>query len=305
MHHVLKAAHVRPKSAYVGQSNQYARCTLVDQSVGSVHTGFGLCEIAAGGMQDLHLHSYEEGFYVVEGSPTLVFEQRGYPLLPGACGLIPVGVPHAWIGPEKGKACWLDMLSPQPREDGKCEHTYFLGPNAHYVQSALDIRDPRNRHFFRVMDEDVQIDKLKVGSRVNPPPVSASLSTALLAFNGIVIKMLVDQRLDAALLTMFMVEYQPGGKIDLHDHPFEETYYILEGEVDAVADGERFSLKAGDLFWTSVGSVHAFYNPSSRKVRWLETQSPQPPSRHAFRFARDWEYLKAKLTEKPTTQTKF
>ena len=155
------------------------------------------------------------------------------------------------------------------------------------------------------MDEDVQIDKLKVGSRVNPPPVSASLSTALLAFNGVAIKMLVDQRLDAALLTMFIVEYQPGGKIDLHDHPFEETYYILEGEVDAVADGERYSLKAGDLFWTGVGSVHAFYNTSGRKVRWLETQSPQPPPRHAFRFARDWEYLKSKLTEKPTAQTKF
>jgi len=26
-------------------------------------------------------------------------------------------------------------------------------------------------------------------------------------------------------------------------------------------------------------------------VRWLETQSPQPPSRHSYRFARDWEYL--------------
>ena len=305
MHHALKAARVRPKSAYAGRSNRYARCTLVDQSVGSVHTGFGLCEIDAGGMQDLHLHSYEEGFYVVEGSPTLVFEQRGYPLMPGACGLIPVGVPHAWIGPEKGKARWLDMLAPQPREDGKSEHTYFLGPSGNYAQSSLDIRDPRNRHLFRVTDEDVQINKLKVGSRINPSPVSASLSTALSAFNGVAIKMLVDHRLDAASLTVFMVEYQPGGKIDLHDHPFEETYYILDGEVEAVADGVRYSLKAGDLFWTGVGSVHAFHNSSDKVVRWLETQAPQPPIRNGFRFARDWEYLKEKLVEMPTAPTKI
>ena len=33
-------------------------------------------------------------------------------------------------------------------------------------------------------------------------------------------------------------------------------------------------------------------------VRWLETQSPQMPARHAYRFARDWNYLTDKLEEK-------
>jgi hypothetical protein len=30
-------------------------------------------------------------------------------------------------------------------------------------------------------------------------------------------------------------------------------------------------------------------------VRWLETQAPQPPSRHSYRFNRDWEYLESRL----------
>jgi hypothetical protein len=30
-------------------------------------------------------------------------------------------------------------------------------------------------------------------------------------------------------------------------------------------------------------------------VRWLETQAPQPPARHSYRFTRDWEYLAAAL----------
>jgi hypothetical protein len=44
-----------------------------------------------------------------------------------------------------------------------------------------------------------------------------------------------------------------------------------------------------------VGCTHAFYNTSGRTVRWLETQSPQLPARHGYRFNRDWDYLKEKL----------
>jgi hypothetical protein len=33
-------------------------------------------------------------------------------------------------------------------------------------------------------------------------------------------------------------------------------------------------------------------------VRWLETQAPQPPARHSYRFARDWNYLQQALTER-------
>jgi hypothetical protein len=42
------------------------RASLVDRSVGSVHTGFGLCAIAAGGSLDTHVHSFEELFYILE-----------------------------------------------------------------------------------------------------------------------------------------------------------------------------------------------------------------------------------------------
>ena len=121
------------------------------------------------------------------------------------------------------------------------------------------------------------------------------MSTALLVYSGIAVKMLVDQRLDAQLSTMFMVDYQPGGVAHPHDHPFEEFYAILEGEVEAVADGTSYTLRPGDVFWTGVGCVHAFYNRSGGTVRWLETQAPQPPARHSYRFDRDWEYLEGRL----------
>jgi quercetin dioxygenase-like cupin family protein len=121
------------------------------------------------------------------------------------------------------------------------------------------------------------------------------MATALLAYSGIAVKMLVDERLGAVLHTMFMVEYQPGGVAQPHDHPLEEAYYILEGEVEAMADDEHFVLRPGDVFWTGVGCVHAFWNKSDANVRWLETQAPQPPANHSYRFNRDWEHLADKL----------
>ena len=75
---------------------------------------------------------------------------------------------------------------------------------------------------------------------------------------------------------MFMVQYQPGGFAGPHDHPLEETYLIMDGETDAVFDGETYRLGPGDVAWAGVGCVHEFSNPGDGIVRWLETQAPGP-----------------------------
>jgi quercetin dioxygenase-like cupin family protein len=125
--------------------------------------------------------------------------------------------------------------------------------------------------------------------------VSASMRTALLVYSGITVKMMVDSDLGAHLQTMFMVQYEPRGLAGAHDHPLEETYLILEGEVDAWFDGEHYRMKPGDMAFAGVGCVHEFRNPTDGIVRWLETQAPQPPARHSYRFARDWNYLRQAL----------
>jgi quercetin dioxygenase-like cupin family protein len=137
----------------------------------------------------------------------------------------------------------------------------------------------------------MEVDNLKLGSQVGEPQVSASMATALLAYSGIAVKMLVDERLGAALHTMFMVHYQPGGVAHPHDHPLEESYLIIDGEVTAEAAGDRFRMGVGDFLWCGVGCVHAFYNETDTTVPWLETSSPQPPARNSYRFNRDWDYL--------------
>ena len=48
--------------------------------------------------------------------------------------------------------------------------------------------------------------------------------------------------------------------------------------------------------------MHGFSNPADRPVRWLETQAPQPPARHSYRFTRDWDYLRDALASPERTK---
>ena len=81
--------------ALPGRSSGLASCRLVDGSLGSTHMALTLVELADGHV-DEHLHSFETSLYVLEGNPVLYLEGRGVTLEPGACGAIPVGVPHAF-----------------------------------------------------------------------------------------------------------------------------------------------------------------------------------------------------------------
>src|SRR4029453_10027912 len=144
---------------------------------------------------------------------------------------VPGGVPHGGRGRWDRSAKWIELHAPQPRMNGNADDTFFIGPPAKETTEQLDIRDPRSRHLFRVADSDIELESLGGGAGSEAPPVSASMTTALLAYSGIAVKMLVDQRLDAQLSTMFLVEYQPGGVAHPHDHPLEESYFMLEGEI--------------------------------------------------------------------------
>ena len=294
-HHLLTAADTTPVNVFADRAVGLQRAELVGAHNGSAHMGLGLAQLEHDGRIDLHLHSHEESFYILDGEPVLYLDGRGVRLKPGACGVIPIGVAHAWRTPRP--ASWIDMRAPRPRDPDQPTDTYVLGPTPEAEPDELDIRDPRNRNLFLLTDSDMDIDRLKTGAPVAAPTVSASMATAALAYSGITVKMLVDQRTDAQLHTMFMVDYQPGAVAHPHDHPFEEAYYMLEGEIDVIADNQRYTLRPGDTFWTATSSIHAFYETKGNHVRWLETSAPGPPNRHSYRFQRDWEYLQEQLGE--------
>jgi mannose-6-phosphate isomerase-like protein (cupin superfamily) len=288
---LIRREEIELQPAMPEHSSGLTRAILIGGDTGAAHTGLSIVELD--GHVDTHVHSFETGFYVFSGNPVLYFDGRGVQLRPDACGVIPVGVPHAWRS--EGPARWIEIGSPRPRGADQPPDTFFLSGASSDPPDELDLRDPRNRNFFHLSEGDMDVDRLSGDSKVAAPTVSASMATAALLYSGITVKMLVDKRLDAQLHTMFMVAYKPGAVAHPHDHPFEESYVMLEGEVDVVADDDRHTLRPGDVFWTGVGCVHAFYETRGGRVRWLETSAPAPPDRHSYRFERDWEYLAEKL----------
>jgi quercetin dioxygenase-like cupin family protein len=291
---------VRPAAAsqyvappgWAADSTGFRRWTPVRESDGAVHTGFGLCTLDADGVTPTHVHSFEESVYVVDGVGALDLPEGSFELRPGDYGIIPVGIPHRWRNLADEAVHWAEMQAPAPRSRyGDDTQLVPDLPSARPI--PVDPRDPRNRRFGNITTAHMDVGRQ--GQELLA--VSASMRTALLVYSGITVKMMVDSDLDAQLSTMFMVQYDPDGIAGPHDHPFEETYYFLEGEAEAVFDGAVYTLGPGDVAWAGVGCVHSFRNLRGGPLRWLETQSPQPPSRHAYRYTRDWDYLKGKVSE--------
>ncbi|WP_413759813.1 cupin domain-containing protein [Streptomyces sp. MMBL 11-3] len=271
----------------------FTRRSVVGEEDGSVHTGFGLCELAPDGTVGAHVHAYEESFHLLSGTVVLDTPEGSYLLEEGDYGLLPTGVPHAWRGAGDTTARWADMLAPVPR--ARYGHDTLAVPELPAGRpSRIDVRDPRTRSFGHF--EAAQMDPGKQSQDLLA--VSASMRTALLVYSGITVKPMVDADLGAVASTMFMVQYAPDGVAGAHDHPFEETYLIVEGTVDATFDGERYRLAAGDVAWAGAGCVHGFSHAGTGPVRWLETQAPQPPARHSYRFARDWDHLRGVLEDR-------
>jgi mannose-6-phosphate isomerase-like protein (cupin superfamily) len=291
--HVVRTAadiNLTAPGGWAAGAQRYRRCAAVDEAAGSVHTGFGICELDPGGSMPAHVHSFEESFYVVEGTGVVDTAEGSFAVGEGAYGLFPIGAPHQWRNVGDAPVRWAEMQGPVPRERFGGD-TFLVAALPAGDPQPVDVRDPRTRRFGFVtaahMDPGKQSQDLLA--------VSASMRTALLVYSGITVKMMVDSDLGAQLTTMFMVQYAPDGVAGHHDHPFEETYYFLEGQAEGTFDGESYVLEPGDVAWAGVGCVHGFRNLGGGPLRWLETQAPQPPARHAYRFARDWSYLEERL----------
>jgi mannose-6-phosphate isomerase-like protein (cupin superfamily) len=66
----------------------------------------------------------------------------------------------------------------------------------------------------------------------------------------------------------------PGGGPPPHRHDFEETFILLEGELDVVFRGAKQLVRAGETINVPANAPHQFHNSSSRPVRMLCICSP-------------------------------
>lgn len=282
-------------AAFASISQGFRRWSIVNRESGSVHQEFNICELEPGGYIHTHLHTFEESVYVMDGQLVVETGDGRFALENGDYGVIHVAAPHALRNLGDRIVRWVEMLAPQPRQ-WKEGDVYSIRPPFNYEGDPIRVnpRDPRTRFFGNITTQ--HMDPTKQSQELLA--VSGSMRTALMVYTGITVKMMVDSDLGAYLHTMFMVKYIPGGGAGSHDHPFEETYMILDGQVEAWFDNHNYTLKAGDIAWAGVGCVHGFRNATDTTVQWLETSAPQSPSRYAYRFGRDWDYLESQLKNK-------
>jgi quercetin dioxygenase-like cupin family protein len=287
-----------PAAGALAGASGYSGWSPVGPDSPAVHTGFGLGRMEPGGRIPWHVHSYEESLYVMAGEVVVQTPDGAALLSEGDYGLIPLGVPHTLRNEGSERAQWARCSAPAPRAAHNGD-TETVPGREDLPAVRIDVRDPRNRRYGHVAPE--HMDPSLQGQQ--NLAVSASMRTALLVYSGISLKMMVDTDLGSVLANMFMVQYEPGGLASPHDHPLEETYLILQGSVRATFDGIEYELTPGDIAWAGVGCVHSFRNTADVPVKWLETQSPLPPARHAYRFMRDWDYLRTALEREGSSST--
>jgi quercetin dioxygenase-like cupin family protein len=275
-------------------SSGLARQRIVGPEQGAVHTDLSVGGLASGGWIAPHVHSYEEALYVLGGELLLDLGGMVHRLVAGDYALMPTGLRHALGNSGDEAVRWLSLNSPQKHDPATGrQDTFFEAKQDLTAMDAAARRPPFGDPTLRLVGHYAgtppQLEALAVAPATARGRAPAGMDTAILAYSGISVRMLVDRVLGADHVTMFTVDYEVGGAAQAHDHPFEEAYVFLEGEIEGELDGQHYTLRAGDIVFAGVGSVHGFYNTSPGRVRWIETQAPQPPARQAYRWVASWE----------------
>lgn len=253
---------------------------LLGPEDGSVHLGIRACT----GLGDpaAKVHAFDKAIYVRSGELALRREGQRILLGEGDHVLVRAGQRHQLDG-LAGDAQWNEICAPQPRQPGSGEPDTVELPGWPLV-AAEDVvaSDPRAEG---------------CGSFDGRMPMPFDMPPGL---SGVSVRMLLDVAQGAVHFNLFVVDFRPGAVCDHHDHPFEEAYFLLSGEVELTVEGERHTLREGDFAWTGVGAAHSFQ--AQGPARWIEVQSPLPPVRGGMRWHAPWRKLFSTLMASSTSE---
>ena len=68
-------------------------------------------------------------------------------------------------------------------------------------------------------------------------------------------------------VSFFLVTSDPGQGPDLHRHPYDETWSVLEGEATIVVGDDTFVARAGDTAVAPADTWHQFANTGTGTLR--------------------------------------
>ena len=76
-------------------------------------------------------------------------------------------------------------------------------------------------------------------------------------------------------VSFFVVRNRPGDGADKHRHPYDETFVILQGDIEVIVDDEVRMLGAGTIAVVPAGAWHEFKN-RSRETSLMVNIHPSP-----------------------------
>jgi quercetin dioxygenase-like cupin family protein len=69
-----------------------------------------------------------------------------------------------------------------------------------------------------------------------------------------------------ARVSFFIVQFSPGKGPDKHRHPYEETFIILDGEIEVIIDGQAQKIGSNKIVVIPASTWHEFKNRSDKPV---------------------------------------
>ena len=205
--------HRRRRTRRPPRSTAWRGSVIVGPAQGAVHTELAVGAFTPGGWLAPHVHSFEEAIYILEGELALEIDGRVHHLVAGDYGLMNVGVWHALANKGTTEVRWLSVNTPMRLgpDTGRTD-TYFntegWDPAAFVAKAKRWKGDASHRFVGHYDGTPPQMEALALPEEVKGrKPVG--MDTALLAYSGISVKMLVDKGFGADLLTLFTVDYEP------------------------------------------------------------------------------------------------
>jgi mannose-6-phosphate isomerase-like protein (cupin superfamily) len=263
-------------------TNESGEAHLVGFHQGALHLDVALVNLPPGEHGEAKVNPFEESFFVLEGRVVLQLAGQLHDLGPDDFGFVPVAAAHRWENRGDQPATLLRVRSPQPRDFGTPPLKADLADlDSSVVPTPVDTSNPASRFVGTFSDDHLP----------TPGPLQMKGFRSGSARN-VGLWMLVDEVVGAVHHTLFMVQFAPTGQTvtlgGQHYHPFEEIYYIVEGEAIAHLEDESIPVDVGDVVFAGVNALHGFSNQTDSRVRWVEAQAPAPPPAGAFFFPSQW-----------------
>jgi len=252
------------------------RVPLVDHTTGSVHQAVGICELQPGGSVDYCLHTNEEGIYIIEGELELMRDRRALRLAADDYTLVPYGIAHAYRNRGEKVVRWFEISAPQPKPAGEWQDTFFFGADWPEEIIRADSGDPRVQLVGHFSEETGRSDYRGEG----------------IGIRGLKTYQFMGLPFGTHHFLLMRGVLEPGGTLGPHDHPIEEWYYGLSGELEFTMEGKKYHLRPGDVTWTGVSAMHYWHNAGNVPYRWIETHVPEMPAMYGIRNYPFWEQLR-------------